>query len=93
MWFYWYKVTYSNDFGDFTDEGLVTAENYEEVASVISRCYGDDSILDLNIKITDNEEVFIINSKNLESSSMNLMIEGISEEIERRIKEREGKEV
>ena len=93
MWFYLYKVSYGDDFGDFIDEGLVPAESYKEAVNIISRYYGEDSISELKIKITESEELFIINSKNLEDSEMKLMVENIAEEIERRIKEREKKEV
>lgn len=93
MWFYWYRVSYRNDFGSFVDEGLVSAESYREAVHLISVYYGEDNILELKIKFTENEELFIINSKDLEDSEMKLMVENIAEEIERVIKERERKEV
>lgn len=94
MWYYYYEVSYRDDFGNFIDKGLVLAEDYKKAVDLISCYYGDDNILELKINFTENEQLFIISSiENSEDSTMNSMVENIAEEIERRIKERERKEV
>ena len=62
LWFYFYILEYWDEISEQTDEdcGFVQAKSFSEAALKISKCYGEDNINKLKIKIVEDGDSEIL---------------------------------